>query len=49
MTMIEFKHEDYPSLYQEADKVSNETQATYLNLMKLNIFLLIIASIFSYI
>lgn len=46
--MIDFKHEDYPALYQAADQVSNDTQATYLNLMKWNILLLIIASVFSF-
>jgi len=47
--MIEFKHEDYPALYQAADKVSNDIQATYMNLMRWNIFLLITAAIFSFI
>lgn len=46
--MIEFQYKDYPALYQAADQVSNETQATYLGLMKWNIFLLIIAAIFSF-
>jgi len=46
--MTTFNHEDYPALYQASDQVSNEIQTTYLNLMKLNILLLILASFLSF-
>lgn len=47
--MKKFEYKDYPALYQASDTVSNETQNTYLLLMKLNIWLLITAALFSFI
>jgi hypothetical protein len=35
--MKKFEYKDYPALYQASDTVSNDTQNTYLLLMKLNI------------
>lgn len=47
--MKKFEYKDYPALYQASDTVSNDTQNTYLLLMKLNIWLLITAALFSFI
>lgn len=47
--MKKFEYKDYPALYQASDTVSNDTQNTYLLLMKLNIWLLITAAFFSFI